>query len=98
MTSVRRQSELPGRSSPVADGADDLRRMVLLLETADVLERRARRASDQAQVTVLMRRAEQRRHEANVLRECLAARGAALNPQQAALLFPGRQRLLRQSS
>ncbi len=100
MTSVRRQEELPGsRSSAVANGADDLRRMVLLLETADVLERRARRTSDPAQVAVLMRRADQRRREANALRERLAARGAALNPQQAAtLLAPNRPRLFRPAS
>ena len=61
--------------------------MVLLSETADVLERRARRASDQAQVTVLLRRAEQRRREANALRERLAARGAALGSQQLASLM-----------
>jgi hypothetical protein len=52
--------------------------MVLLLETADVLEVRARRATDPAQVAVLLRRAEQRRREAARLREELAARGAAL--------------------
>jgi hypothetical protein len=52
--------------------------MVLLLETADVLERRARRTPDSAQVAVLLRRAEQRRREADALRERLAARGAAL--------------------
>jgi hypothetical protein len=73
--------------------------MVLLLETADVLERRARRTSDPAQVTVLLRRADQRRREANALRECLAARGAALNPEQAAsLLQPNRPLLFRPSS
>jgi len=72
--------------------------MVLLLETADVLERRARRTSDPAQVSVLMRRAEQRRREANALRESLAARGAALNPQQAASLFASRRPLRRVAS
>jgi hypothetical protein len=73
--------------------------MVLLLETADVLERRARRATDQAQVTVLLRRVEQRRKEAACLRERLAARGAALGPQQAAtLLAPHRPRLVRPSA
>jgi hypothetical protein len=56
----------------------ELRRMVLLLETADVLEGRARRAGDPAQVAVLLRRAEQRRRDAAQLRERLAARGAAL--------------------
>ena len=73
--------------------------MVLLLETADVLERRARRTSDPAKVAVLLRRADQRRREANQLRERLAARGAALNPQQAAsLLAPNRPRLFRPPS
>ena len=73
--------------------------MVLLLETADVLERRARRTSDQAQVTVLMRRAAQRRREADALRERLAARGAALNPQQVeTYLAPSRPRLFRPAS
>jgi hypothetical protein len=52
--------------------------MVLLLETADVLEGRARRATDPAQVAVLLRRAGQRRRDAAQLREGLAARGAAL--------------------
>jgi hypothetical protein len=72
--------------------------MVLLLETADVLERRARRTSDPVQVSVLRRRAEQRRREANALRESLAARGAALNPQQAASVFASRQPLRRVAS
>ena len=73
--------------------------MVLLLETADVLERRARRTADPTQVAVLLRRAEQRRKEAGALRERLAARGAALDPQQAAtLMAPSRPRLLRPPS
>ena len=38
--------------------------MVLLLETADVLEARARRGTDPAQAAVLLRRAEQRRQKA----------------------------------
>ncbi len=89
MTSAKRQRALsyPGTSG-VADGADDLRRMVLLLETADVLERRARRTTDPVQVDVLLRRAQQRRQEAQTLREHLAARGAALSSQQAAVLRP----------
>jgi hypothetical protein len=57
--------------------------MVLLLETAAVLEARARRSGDPAQVAVLLRRAEHRRREAAELREQLAARGAALPPAQA---------------
>ena len=56
--------------------------MVLLLETAAVLEARARRCVDPAQVPVLLRRAEHRRLEAGRLREELAARGAALAPEQ----------------
>jgi hypothetical protein len=52
--------------------------MVLLLETAEVLELRARRTRDVAQVPVLLRRAEHRRREAAELRERLAARGSAL--------------------
>ncbi len=52
--------------------------MVLLLETADVLEARARRATDPVQIAVLLRRAGHRRREAAELRERLAARGAAL--------------------
>jgi hypothetical protein len=73
--------------------------MVLLLETADVLERRARRTADPAQVTVLLRRAEQRRQEANALRERLAACGAALAPEHVSSLPPPhRPRLLRPPS
>jgi hypothetical protein len=79
MTSVRRPRPLPqSRSSRDAGRADDLRRMVLLLETAEVLQRRARRTSDPDQVAVLLRRAQQRRHDADALRERLAARGVAL--------------------
>jgi hypothetical protein len=65
--------------------------MVLLLETADVLERRAGRTGDPAQVTVLLRRAEQRRREADALRERLVARGAALGQRPVdASGWPGR--------
>jgi hypothetical protein len=60
--------------------------MVLLLETADLLERRARRTADPVQVDVLLRRARQRRDEADALRVRLAAHGAALAPRQAASL------------
>ena len=52
--------------------------MVLLLETAGVLEARARRVGDPAKIAVLLRRAEHRRRQAAHLRERLAARGAAL--------------------
>ena len=66
------------RLSTDVAGPDELRRMVLLLETAAVLEARARRATDPAQIAVLLRRADHRRREAVRLRERLAARGAAL--------------------
>ena len=66
------------RPSAEPSGSAELRRMVLLLETAAVLEARARRTGDPAQASVLVRRAGQRRHEAARLREQLAARGAAL--------------------
>ena len=55
-----------------------MRRMVLLLETAEVLEARARRCPDPAQAAVLLRRAQQRRQQAAGLREeGLPARVAA---------------------
>jgi hypothetical protein len=60
--------------------ASDLRRMALHLETAAVLDLRAQRASDPAQVAVLRRRAEQRRREAARIRTHLAALGVALGP------------------
>jgi hypothetical protein len=58
--------------------AHELRRMALHLETASVLELRAGRSTDPAQVTVLRRRAEQRRAEAARIRERLSALGVAL--------------------
>jgi hypothetical protein len=58
--------------------------MALHLETAAVLELRARRTADPLQVAVLRRRAEQRRREAGRLRERLAACGVALPPRGAA--------------
>lgn len=82
--------QLTPRSEPVSEASkasdvpaprpagrtDQLRRMVLLLETAAVLETRARRTADPAQTAVLLRRAEQRRQEAADLREGLAPPGA----------------------
>jgi hypothetical protein len=62
--------------------------MVLLLETADVLQARARRSSDPGQVAILLRRSEQRRKEAARLREQLAARGAALRAEQVPRVRP----------
>jgi hypothetical protein len=55
--------------------------MVVLLETAAVLEARARRAAPSLGA-VLMRRTSRRRQEAASLREQLADRGAALESRQ----------------
>ena len=52
--------------------------MVLLMETAAVLDSRAGRASDPTQAAVLRRRAEQRLREAESIRAVLAADGAAI--------------------
>ena len=52
--------------------------MVLLMETAAVLDSRAGRASDPTQAAVLRRRAEQRLREAESIRAMLAADGAAI--------------------
>jgi hypothetical protein len=52
--------------------------MVLHLETAALLEARARRAQDPAQQAVLRQRAQQRRRQAARLRTRLAHRGLAL--------------------
>ena len=52
--------------------------MILLMETAAVLESRAARAGTPAQALVLRRRAEQRLREAESIRSQLAAAGAAL--------------------
>ena len=56
----------------------DLRRMAVHLETAAVLDARAARSADPAQVVVLRRRAQQRRQEAARIRARLAARGVVL--------------------
>jgi hypothetical protein len=74
------------RASTGRGPTDLLRRMVLLLETAEGLELRARRIRDPRQVPVLLRLAEHRRRQAAQLREKLAATGAAL----AAPIRPGR--------
>jgi hypothetical protein len=58
--------------------ATDLRRMALHLETAAVLDLRARRADDPVQAAVLHRRAAQRREEAARIRTRLSAHGLAL--------------------
>jgi hypothetical protein len=60
------------------DLAADLRKMALHLETAAVLELRARRTTDPAQVATLRHRADQRRRQAARLRARLAAEGAAV--------------------
>ena len=66
------------RPSAHAGRTEVMRRMVLLLETAEVLESRARRCPDPAQAAVLLRRAQQRRQQAAALREGLPARGATV--------------------
>jgi hypothetical protein len=53
--------------------------MALHLETAAVLDLKARRSTDTAQIAVLRRRADQRRREAARIRAHLAARGVALS-------------------
>ena len=63
---------------PRPDAVAELRRMALHLETATVLEARARRATDPAQVATLLQRAEQRRRQAARIRARLAAAGAAM--------------------
>ncbi len=68
----------PGSGLRTAELSGELRRMALHLETAAVLELRAQRTADPLQVTVLRRRAEQRRQEAARLRDRLAACGLAL--------------------
>jgi hypothetical protein len=82
MTSAqgRRPAAAEGRQAVPVDPrlASDLRRMALLLETAAVLDLRADRSADPAQVAVLRRRAEQRRQEAARIRSRLSALGVAL--------------------
>lgn len=73
---------LPGpRAAAPADPhlAAELRLMALHLETAAVLDLKARRSTDPAQIAVLRRRAEQRRREAARIRADLVARGVALS-------------------
>jgi len=69
----------PERADGVAsDLAADLRKMALHLETAAVLDLKARRTTDPAQIATLRRRAQQRRTQAARLRARLAANGAAV--------------------
>jgi hypothetical protein len=70
---ARRQDAPQPRPAARAGRAEVMRRMVLLLETAEVLEARARRCPDPAQAAVLLRRARQRRRQAAGLREGLPA-------------------------
>jgi hypothetical protein len=81
MTAEPAQRAVPrARAAVAADPqlASELRRMALHLETAAVLDLRAQRATDPAQVAVLRRRAEQRRREAARIRGRLAEQGVAL--------------------
>lgn len=78
MASAEDQQTVPGpRTAGVSAAAGDLRRMVLLLETAAVLESRARRHGDPMQVGVLLRRAGRRRREAAEIRQRLGTGDAA---------------------
>ncbi|RZU34066.1 hypothetical protein [Blastococcus saxobsidens] len=68
-------------------GTVDRRRVALLLETAEVLAERARRTDDAAQSQVLLRRAAQRRAQA----QRLAASGRAPEPRRlTGAAWPGR--------
>jgi hypothetical protein len=65
--------------------------MILLLETAAVLESRAERAADPTQAATLRRRAEQRLREAESIRDVLAADGAVFSPRLAPPEMPARR-------
>ena len=54
------------------EGRDQLRRMVRLLESAEVMLQHARRTRDAAQAAVLRRRAERRMSDAVLLRAQMA--------------------------
>jgi hypothetical protein len=76
MTSTRRVRAVTDPRA--AAGTDEFRRMILLLETAEVLQRRAAGTADPVQAAILRRRAEQRGREAGRLRDELVARGAPI--------------------
>ena len=79
--------QVPAPRVSVDRGGSDRRRVVLLLETADVLAERARRTDDPAQAQVLLRRAAQRRAQA----QRLAAAGRAPEPRRlTGAVWPGR--------
>lgn len=65
--------------------------MVLLMETAAVLDARAGRATDPTQAAVLRRRAEQRLREAESIRAGLAADGAAISSRRGEPQTPTRR-------
>jgi hypothetical protein len=65
--------------------------MVLLMETAAVLDSRAGRATDPTQAAVLRRRAEQRLREAESIRALLAADGAAISSRRGEEQTPTRR-------
>jgi hypothetical protein len=65
--------------------------MILLLETAAVLESRAERADHPTQAATLRRRAEQRIREAHAIRDVLAAGGAAIPARRSGTRTPIRQ-------
>ena len=87
MPSVRRTPPAWTRSGSV----DQFRRMILLLETAAVLEARAERAGHPTQAATWRRRAEQRLREAELIRDVLAAEGAATSARRTGSRTPIRQ-------
>src|SRR3978361_2102777 len=62
------------------DAVEKLRRIVRLLQSAEVLMQRARRTRDAAQAAVLRRRAERRMRDAAQLRAEMAGSSAAARP------------------
>src|SRR5688500_664711 len=90
MSSSRRRPPLRAPASRIASG-EEFRRMILLLETAAVLESRAERAADPTQAATLRRRAEQRICEAEAIRDVLALDGGGPAPGSADAPTSGRR-------
>jgi hypothetical protein len=73
-----RAEEHGSQHSGLPDASAELRQMALHLETAAVLELRARRTADPEQRAILQERAQQRQRQAARLRARLVASGAAI--------------------
>jgi len=93
MTSARRTRTVA--DPRVAAGTDEFRKMILLLETAAVLERRAAGTTDPVQAAILRRRAEKHSREARRLRDELVARGAPVALDRIAAPTSPRRQMLR---